>query len=354
MTDQEQVIERGKFPDYTYGTLDVLRAERRILKRKKHKPLGVTCCADEAALFSSLASVLHGVGIDELVIIGSVAHYTAFLHHHRCLCWFNGKRECFFPETWARLQADGSCSQDAFDARLSSFDRIITPAGAYLLGDGACTIEQGRLEEIEGALTGFFGSELRQLREARARPIRYERDALPGFSFAALDRVNDHGEVSKTLRAMATEHPGTILEAAFYAFRDLEVRHPEAYVRAALREHKARIAAGDVHELQDAVAIVRAIEGSESIFETRARISLPDEVLKLNTGSDRDKALLLYALIQHAPGMAPADKHSAEILLTDQDSFVGAEASYVSTRSFERCARIQQPITLRLAASLAA
>ncbi len=54
----------------------------------------------------------------------------------------------------------------------------------------------------------------------------------------------------------------------------------------------------------------------------RERISLPDEVLMLRTGSDRDKALLLYALIQHAPGLSPADKEAAEILFTDQDSLV--------------------------------
>jgi len=173
---------------------------------------------------------------------------------------------------------------------------------------------------------------------------------LTGFSFAPLDRLDDAADIAKALRAMAAAHPGTILEAAFYAFRDLSVRHPEAYVRAALREHKARHAAEAVRNLEDAVTIVRAIEGSESIFDMRERISLPDEVLMLRTGSDRDKALLLYALIQHAPGLSPADKEAAEILFTDQDSLVQTGGAYVSTRTFERCTHVEQPVTLRLAA----
>lgn len=340
------LIEQGRFPEYTYSTLDVLRAERRILKRKKHKPLGVTCCADEAILIASLAAVLHGVTIDELVIFGSVAHYTAFLRHNRRGCWFNGKREYFFKDDWARTAA---VSQDAFDARLFSLDRIITPSGSYLLRDGDCTIEPVRLGTIEDGLTDFFGAALRQLREAR--PPRYRPGPLSGFSFAKLDRVAGAAEVEQIVRAMAADHPGTILETSFYAFRDLAVRHPEAYVRASLREHRPRQAAEGFGSPQDAVALVGAIEDSDSIFGTRERISLPSEVLMLRTGSDRDKALLLYALIQHAPGISPADKLNTKILLTDQDSFVGVEGSYISTRSFERFARVDPPIMLRLGAS---
>jgi len=110
------------------------------------------------------------------VILGSVAHYSAFLRHGRCSCWFNGKREYFFKHSWARQCAQsGSPSgppdnQDQFDARLISFDRIITPSGSYLLHDGVCTIAPERLQAIEAELADFFGVELRQLREAHARP----------------------------------------------------------------------------------------------------------------------------------------------------------------------------------------
>ena len=155
---------------------------------------------------------------------------------------------------------------------------------------------------------------------------------------AKLDRVAGAAEVEQIVRAMAADHPGTILETSFYAFRDLAVRHPEAYVRASLREHRPRQAAEGFGSPQDAVALVGAIEGSDSIFGTRERISLPSEVLMLRTGSDRDKALLLYALIQHAPGISPADKACSPIrtaLSAPRDptsALEASSASRVSTR----------------------
>lgn len=347
--DVRPLLERGVFPDYAYSTVDVLRAERRILHRKKHKPLGITCCAEEAVLICSLGAVLHGIPLDELVIFGSVGHYTAFLPHGDDTCWFNGKREYFLRQTWAEQAARQGGSQNAFDARLASFDRIIASSGCHLLRDGLCTMGPGRLEAIEAALTAFFGLELRQLAAARTHPRHDQAGPLRAVSLAALDRVRDVDELCSTLRALAADHPGTILEAALYAFRDLDVRHPEAYLRAALRGRKARrAAAADFGGLDDAIACVQAIEGALSIFGTRERISLPDEVLTLRTGCDRDKALLLYALLQHAPRIGPADKEHAELLLTEDDSFVRTGDRYLSTRTFEPAVRVEAPAVLRL------
>ena len=42
------LMDAGRFPDYEYSTIDVIRAHRRRLHRGKHKPLGITSCADEA------------------------------------------------------------------------------------------------------------------------------------------------------------------------------------------------------------------------------------------------------------------------------------------------------------------
>jgi hypothetical protein len=349
--DVRPLLERGVFPDYAYSTVDLLRAERRILRRKKHKPLGITCCAEEAVLICSLGAVLHGIPLDELVIFGSVGHYTAFLRHGDDTCWFNGKREYFLRRTWAQQAARQGGSQNAFDARLASFDRIIAPSGCHLLHDGLCTMGPGRLEAIEAALAAFFGLELRQVAAARTHPRHDQASPLRDVSLAALDHARDVDELCSTLRALAADHPGTILEAAFYAFRDLDVRHPEAYLRAALRGRKARRAAADFGGLDDAIACVRAIEGAESIFGTRERISLPDEVLTLRTGSDRDKALLLYALLQHAPRIGPADKKHTELLLTEDDSFVRIGDRYLNTRTFEPAVGVQAPVLLRFDAA---
>ena len=51
--------------------------------------------------------------------------------------------------------------------------------------------------------------------------------------------------------------------------------------------------------------MVRACEGTESIFDDRDRIALPDETMRYRTGSDRDKALLLHVLLDRMDGWTP-------------------------------------------------
>jgi hypothetical protein len=72
-----ELISRRKFPAYVYSTIDEAWASRRLLQRRKHKPLGLTCCLDEAAIFTALNLMLPKGSVDELVLIGSPAHYSA-------------------------------------------------------------------------------------------------------------------------------------------------------------------------------------------------------------------------------------------------------------------------------------
>jgi hypothetical protein len=50
--------------------------------------------------------------------------------------------------------------------------------------------------------------------------------------------------------------------------------------------------------LDDAIVYVEAIPGRESIFNDADRIAMPDEVIRLQTGTERDRELLLRVL-QH-------------------------------------------------------
>ena len=53
--------------------------------------------------------------------------------------------------------------------------------------------------------------------------------------------------------------------------------------------------------MPDALSIVASLTGRDSIFGSRDRIAMPDETLYFNTGSDRDRALLLYTLLRCSP-----------------------------------------------------
>ena len=75
--------------------------------------------------------------------------------------------------------------------------------------------------------------------------------------------------------------------------------------------------------------MIRALPGTESIFKNRNRIAMPDETLRLKTGTDRDKALLLHALLVLCRQTAPI-MDSFVTILTDIDSFVCSDARCVS------------------------
>ena len=125
---------------------------------------------------------------------------------------------------------------------------------------------------------------------------------------------------------LARQYPDSVYEFALYAFRSLEVPHPEVYVRAALRDYHVKKLADGVAELSDALEIVARVAGRESIFESRDRIAMPDETLYFGTGSDRDKALLLYTLLEHS---IIADRESV-IGFSEESSFVSYRGSFVT------------------------
>jgi hypothetical protein len=250
------LIESGRFPEYEYSTIDVIRAHRRHLGQKKHKPLGVTCCADEAVLIASLATVLKGVSFVDLIILGAPIHYTTLLQHDGQRYWFNGKQECFDQKSWQEKVANcgQGTVQKAFDRR-AGFDRLITPAGNFLLSEQCSTMSPDKLESAVRQITAFFGTTLQQLGEASLENVTYEGNPLDVGSFVALDQMEDSHSIYQYLKIQAADNPGTSFEASFYSFRDIFVRHPEAYLAAALRGHKTRALADKCDSFDDAVKI---------------------------------------------------------------------------------------------------
>src|SRR5690606_14508016 len=94
--------------------------------------------------------------------------------------------------------------------------------------------------------------------------------------------------------------PGSIYEYALYAYRLLEGTDHEVYRLAAMRDYRTKKLAENIHELTDALAIVRSVKGTDSLFNDSSRIAMPDEVLYFNTGTECDKALLLFTLLRQS------------------------------------------------------
>jgi hypothetical protein len=96
-----------------------------------------------------------------------------------------------------------------------------------------------------------------------------------------------------------------------------------------LRDYNVKQLAQGITELSKAISIVDSIRGRDSIFGSRDRIAMPDEVLYFNTGDDRDRALLLYTLLQHSP---IGDAESV-IALSNENSFVSHQGKWIDLES---------------------
>jgi hypothetical protein len=312
-----EMVAQGKFPEYEYSGIDVIEALGRTLQRK-HRPLGITMCADEAVLIASLALVEGGVSPEDIAILGSPAHYTLFVDHGIDRFWFNGKQEFHNARSWreAAEQFSGNRIKEAFKSRIVEFDRLVTPLGTHLIGSNLTSVAPDRLNRLYSDLEAFFGFDIRQTAEAARGDVRYIEDSslnLPPLNVGALGQGR---HVEKSVCQLAAAHPDSIYELALYAFRSIHVRRPEVYVRVALRGHRVQELAAGLEGVAHAVETVSAIPGNHSIMGTPQRLALPDEVLQFQSGTSREKALLLYCLIHHAPAIPHALKDETTIDLT--------------------------------------
>ena len=220
-----ELISRRKFPAYVYSTIDEAWASRRLLQRRKHKPLGLTCCLDEAAIFTALNLMLPKGSVDELVLIGSPAHYSVLTWTAEGAWWFYTKHELYSASTWSQLVA-GTYTGDAqmaFDDRLPNFDRIITASGTYRFAEGETSITELRLAAIVAKLDAFFGCRLSQLDLALRHPAKPVTASDLAPTIQGILTASDAKMVQSRLHRAALDegHPAAL--RALYAFRTLDV-----------------------------------------------------------------------------------------------------------------------------------
>lgn len=338
-----ELIEQRKFPAYVYATIDEAWASRRLLHRRKHKPLGLTCCLDEAAIFAALVLSLPSGSFDEIVFIGSPAHYTVLVWTAGEPWWFYGKHDLITAASWSQLvteRYDGD-AQSAFDDRLPNFDRIITEEGTYTFANGETSIDEVRLAALAEKLDGFFGLRTAQLDAA----LRQTRQPLApaGLAVTLHGIANASGaeDVEARLRRAALKDGNRAALRALYAFRALEVPDLQVYLRSARRGVSVDALSATMETVDDAIAAVAAIGGSQSIFEDRDRIAMPDETIRLATGSDRDKALLLHVLLERVLARQDPAEAAVRTVLTESGSYVTSAGLCFDTLRMAEVAEIE-------------
>lgn len=345
------LIEQRKFPAYTYGTIDEIWAYRRLLQRRKHKPFGLTCCLDEAAIFSAVLFTLVPRSVDDVVFIGSPTHYTVFASHADAACWFYSKHELFSLASWSQLVAEqyAGDKQTAFDDRLPDFDRIITASGNYAFTTGESSMAESRLTAIVQQIEAFFGFRPAQLDRALERPphVAIGNDV----SQIVIDTASaPNAEEARTrVRQAALDHASVAALRALYTYRTLDVPDLSAYLQAARDRSRIDDRLPSVQTIDDALQSVSAITGAESIFNDPNRIAMPDEVLRFATGTSRDKALLLHVLLERVLKSDDPARSSLETLFTTTGSFVRGSRFCVDVSTMSHVSEPEGEVRYRIA-----
>jgi hypothetical protein len=322
-------IEHQRFPAYFYKNCDVVFANRKLTGSGSNAPLGVTSCLDEIAIFAAVVMTMPEVNIERIISLASAAHYSAFGWTKQGEAWWlYGKNKLMSQTEWRALveqQYKGN-AQAAFDYFLGDMDRIICSSGVFDLKSGETEIPGALTTEIVHQLDCFFGVRLSQLTTALALPVvRISESPLMPVLRELL-----HGHcLEQTRQRLITEQTPDVLPA-LYSYRSLAVPDILPYLETARHQPLAKARAQEMKSYAQIMALIRQIEGTESIFGDRDRIAMPDETLMLGTGTDRDKALLAHVMLEHI-----RQSHQDPILtiLTSTDSYVCANGFCFSLKS---------------------
>ena len=313
-------LSQSRFPAYYYTNFDVVRANRRLVHHKSRSPMGLTSCLDEVAIFAALAMTLPKEPVETVIALANPTHYTAFgWGSDGNPWWFYGKNALYSMDDWRhrateRTQGD---MQACFDEVLAGFDRIIAVSGTFDFQSGKSSVPEEHLEQFVSMIDMFFGVRLRQLETA----LGGARSQLPESPLAPVLRELLGSKSIETARARLLNSPEESLQMVQYSYRSLDVPDHGPYLRAARQSPWAKRAASSLSSAAEAVDSLKNIPGLESIFQDRDRIAMPEETLRLMTGSDRDKALLLHILIEHVHRRI-GNPSPVATLLTKENSFV--------------------------------
>ena len=313
-------IEQDRFPAFYYANFDVIRAHRFLKGSRANAPMGLTSCLDETAIFAALAMTISPAIVKNVVALSCLTHYTAFGWNQTGESWwFYGKNKFFTQTEWQQIvdQEFQGDAQLAFNHKLRDFDRITSVAGTFNLKTGHTSIVADHIDELVDKLDQFFGCRLEQLHAGLQQP----RTSTPEVAIAPILRELLGTQSIEHARARLLNSDEEPCKQVLYSYRSLQINDLFPYLIVARNNPNCKNLGLTLKSLQDAIDIVKSLEGTTSIFEDRMRLAMPDETLRLRTGSDIDRALLLHVMVEHFL-LATDNKTPTLSLITDSDSFV--------------------------------
>lgn len=345
---------QGKaFPAYFYLNVDLINAHKNLTGHSIKTPNGLTSCLDEAALFIAMALVLPKAGeIRALMVMSSVSHYSAFGYSETGQrWWFNGKNQLYSQSDWKKRVVEhfNGDAQACFDSLFSNFSKITTVSGAFDFESGESSIPGIYLDEYLREMQAFFGVKLRQMQQALE--IKREPGAESKQAAFLRDLIGLPSRQALYDRLVQSEDMWAL--KVFYSYRSLAVADKWPYLLNARRNPQAKTVAESSSSVDTLLEAVRGLPGVQSVFQDRDRIAMPDETLRLKTGTDRDKGLLLHVLLEHYFA-AHGQNGCVESVYTTANTYVRIDQRWIDMNSIIDCDAIpSDEIVFRFETSLA-
>ncbi len=308
--------QQGLFPRLKNETVEVMNAMARINPEGKRSGK----CIGLGMLWAAGLAAWGRFPLDRIIVTGNRAHMFVYLdidegHLLNNTKWFSSTRINNQSELseFAKVVASGTDTTFFYNPAM----------GMCHCTSRTSQIPRERVTAIYRQIGGFVSN---PLKHPSPEHIQFVDPHDPIPDPAEHDSAESY---QAEIAALAAEHPDSIYEHAMYAFRSLNVAHPQAYIRAAMREARTRGLGGTIVTVDDALAIVRGVSGHDPVFGSRDRIAMPDETLLFDTGSDRDRALLLFTLLARSPISDPESR----IGFSSDTSVVRHRGRWIDARS---------------------
>lgn len=198
-------------------------------------------------------------------------------------------------------------------------------------------------------MQAFFGVKLRQMQQALE--IKREPGAESKQAAFLRDLIGLPSRQALYDRLVQSEDMWAL--KVFYSYRSLAVADKWPYLLNARRNPQAKTVAESSSGVDTLLEAVRDLPGMQSVFQDRDRIAMPDETLRLKTGTDRDKGLLLHVLLEHYFA-AHGQNGCVESVYTTANTYVRIDQRWIDMNSIIDCDAIpSDEIVFRFETSLA-
>ena len=322
----------GNFPNYVYPTFDVINAHRAFARNQRTRILGSVSCLDEMSIFCAAALTLPKLFVSKVCVLAGASHYTVFLWDiNGNGYWYPAKRYLFSKTGWKTFVAErfDNDPQSAFRSLLFDSNRLITTRGTFNFESGSSEVPMWLLKETYDDMYDLLGYIPADFASALHRNIQFEPELPYPEILRNMSGVSNRDEAFEMVRAAAKEKQPWA-EDTLLAYRSVEVLHHEKFLSAARRGVLYKQVAQAFVSVEDATSYVASIPERTSPLNDRDRIMLPDEVIRLQRGSDRDLALLLHVLLE-AFAVCNSAQLSLRLLYSADESVVVCDNRIFST-----------------------